>query len=277
MLDEYLKRSSEVSRRYRELEDDGVPSELDRRVLDSAREAVEKPRRWMRWSAPIALAASTVLVVSIVIETGVDKHAVPTSLPAESQSEAAAAKVDEPPAADVPLGGFESETAQKRSYVAPKEVEELSRARRAPVIPGESNPPVMVVPVQPAAPAAEAPPPEPSASAVAASPPPAPVLDESSAIIEESAVAAERADEAKREVQGNVRGEVRSRAPGISSEPTAVRQLAAPNPEVWLESIRQLRRDGKVLQANREWARFREVFPDYPVTDDDIARVPGPR
>ena len=103
---------------------------LDRRVLDSAREAVEKPRRWMRWSAPIALAASTVLVVSIVIETGVDKHAVPTSLPAESQSEAAAAKVDEPPAADVPLGGFESETAQKRSYVAPKEVEELSREAR---------------------------------------------------------------------------------------------------------------------------------------------------
>ena len=90
-------------------------------------------------------------------------------------------------------------------------------------------------------------------------------------------MSAERADEAKRELQGKARGEARSRASGISSEPAAAHQLAVSNPEVWLESIRQLRRDGKVLQANREWARFREVFPDYPLTDDDIARVPGPR
>ncbi|MGH7336920.1 MAG: hypothetical protein ACREI7_05035, partial [Myxococcota bacterium] len=77
-LDEYLTRGSEVSRRYRELDGDTVPPELDRRVLAEARAAASKNqsggRAWMRWSAPVALAASAVLVVSIVIESGVDQQ-----------------------------------------------------------------------------------------------------------------------------------------------------------------------------------------------------------
>jgi hypothetical protein len=300
MFDEYLKRRSEVSRRYRELEDDGVPPELDRRVLDSAREAVEKPRRWMRWGAPIALAASTVLVVSIVIETGVDKHAVQTSMPAAPESQAAAAKIEEPPAADVPLAELEADAVQTQSYVPPAEVREESRVRRAPVIPGESNPPVMVVPVQPAAPAPQsARAPEAAAAAVAASPPPAASSDvnvsgsargssseylqrsneiaRDASVVEEAVVSAQSAEEAKRETQDKARVESRDRASGLSSGSAAARQLAVPNPDVWLETIRQLRRDGKILQADREWLRFRQVFPDYPVADDDVARVPGPR
>jgi hypothetical protein len=75
-LDEYLKGGSDISQRYRELGREDVPSELDRRVLDAARAAVAsgggaRSRSWLRWSAPVALAASVVLVVTVVIESGV--------------------------------------------------------------------------------------------------------------------------------------------------------------------------------------------------------------
>ncbi|MDR2216382.1 MAG: hypothetical protein LBE59_11165, partial [Nevskiaceae bacterium] len=77
-LDEYLKGDSQVSRRYRELGDVEVPASLDRLVLNQAAEAVKRPARsvrparpaWMRWTAPLAAAASLVLVVSVVFQTG---------------------------------------------------------------------------------------------------------------------------------------------------------------------------------------------------------------
>jgi hypothetical protein len=166
-------------------------------------------------------------------------------------------------------------------------VREEPRVRRAPVIPGESNPPVMVVPVQPPVPAPQsARAPESPPASVAASPPPPPSAGVdmqadareaagNAALLEESVVSAERADEAKRETRDKSQL-ARDRA-SLSGASAASHQLAMPNPAVWLENIRQLRRDGKVLQADREWMRFRKVFPDYPVADDDVARVPGPR
>jgi hypothetical protein len=80
-LDEYLKGGSDISRRYREMSGEDVPPpELDRRVLDEARAAVAsggggRSRSWLRWSAPLALAASVVLVVTVVIESGVQNDA----------------------------------------------------------------------------------------------------------------------------------------------------------------------------------------------------------
>ena len=44
------------------------------------------------------------------------------------------------------------------------------------------------------------------------------------------------------------------------------------DPELWLEEIRDLRRAGKVADADREWQAFRKSFPDFRVADDDIAR-----
>jgi hypothetical protein len=90
-LDEYLKGDSDVSRRYRELGHEEVPPELERRVLAAARDAVanegtQRSRSWLRWSAPVALAASVVLVVTVVLERGPDQLAqVPAQAPAEPQ------------------------------------------------------------------------------------------------------------------------------------------------------------------------------------------------
>jgi hypothetical protein len=46
-----------------------------------------------------------------------------------------------------------------------------------------------------------------------------------------------------------------------------------PEPEQWLEDIRDLRRQGKTADADREWQRFTEAYPDFEVADDDIART----
>ena len=44
------------------------------------------------------------------------------------------------------------------------------------------------------------------------------------------------------------------------------------DPEQWLRDIRQLRKENKHGEADREWQRFRNVFPNYQVADDDLAR-----
>lgn len=84
-LDEYLKGGSLVSQRYRELGADEVPDDLDRRVLAQARAAVTKRSHqrsaWMRWSGPVALAASVVLVLAVVIDSGVQQQTIMVSEP----------------------------------------------------------------------------------------------------------------------------------------------------------------------------------------------------
>jgi hypothetical protein len=44
------------------------------------------------------------------------------------------------------------------------------------------------------------------------------------------------------------------------------------DPELWLRDIRQLRKENKQADADREWRRFREKFPEYVVLESDTAR-----
>ena len=46
----------------------------------------------------------------------------------------------------------------------------------------------------------------------------------------------------------------------------------AMDPEAWLKAIRELRKENKQEQADREWQRFRAAFPDYEVAETDAAR-----
>jgi hypothetical protein len=95
-LDEYLKGGSDISQRYRELgRDDVPPPELDRGVLAEARAAVAsggggRSRSWLRWSAPLAVAASVVLVVTVVIESGVQENPALLTQPAAMEKVRAA-------------------------------------------------------------------------------------------------------------------------------------------------------------------------------------------
>ncbi len=57
----------------------------------------------------------------------------------------------------------------------------------------------------------------------------------------------------------------------ISAAAPATAQVYT-DPEVWLKDIRQLRKENKQEQADTEWRRFREAFPNYNVAESDIAR-----
>jgi hypothetical protein len=73
-LDEWLAGESPLSRRYAELGDEQPPAELDRKILASAAEAskvVPLERTTRRWGASIAVAATVLLCVSIVVNLSI--------------------------------------------------------------------------------------------------------------------------------------------------------------------------------------------------------------
>lgn len=128
-LNEYLRRDSAVSQRYRELGADDVPAALDQAVLAQAKAAVanKKPSRWRnvaRWGAPLALAASVVLVVSIVLQPSMQ-----TEL----------SRITVPAAAPLP------QAMEERSVSQPVEAKK-QEAARADVAAESANAPVMLTP-----------------------------------------------------------------------------------------------------------------------------------
>jgi hypothetical protein len=299
-LDEYLKGGSDISQRYREIGSDDVPPELDRRVLAEARAAVAgggaaRSRSWLRWSAPVALAASVVLVVAVVIESPVQDETI----------------------AIQPV----SEVSQERDYAEEyKLLEDRAQARQAE--PQMQN----VAPEQPSAPAPAAAPPAatPSASLSKAErkrADNAPVVEE---VVATAQVASEQsfatapvaADPVTAVQSVSARNEV-ERAAGVAADssakaddssaiqeavvtgarqrrsagrtagprntisgsafrsetrPTADADAEQTDPAKWLEDIRDLRRAGKTAEADRAWEQFSEAFPNFPVAQDDVAR-----
>lgn len=308
-FEEYLQRGSAVSQRYRALDADDVPSELDRQILQRAAEAVRpagnRARTWRRWSVPVALAASTVLAVSIVLESGVMESEAPTAqmtreLPAVPSGPASAAQEpvqelaqEQAPAPQGPADvSTSSEQVREVAPAAPREPAVVTGARvRVPEVQSpraskkaEEREQVAATRTEQSAERADAP-----AAFAPAPPPPAAVPYEPD----------------RSRAQAASRSEPRSAMP-MSPMPVAQRQVAplpdltsmekaasapaglatssAPlgaselerrefsEPEPWLEYIRALRDEGKIEQADAEWQRFRDEYPDYSVADDDHAR-----
>jgi hypothetical protein len=293
-LAEYLKGGSVVSQRYRETAVEAVPPNLDERVLKMAHAAVETggASRWRRrgWVAPLALAASAVLVVSIVIESGVHRgeDAVAVQAPApRAEAPAADASAElalqEQRAAQTFVTS--AEAPQPAAPVAPaeraKEAEKVAadaqRAQRmleqtAQVRAEEQN-----VASPPAALAGESGSAKTDIPAVVVSAP----ARRDAAAVSTSPVAADATEvdqvivtgaEAARDVPRSTgpRNTVRP-ARSRDEEPAAAAE-APRTPEAWLEDIRDLRRRGREREADEEWDRFRKAHPDYAVPESDIAR-----
>jgi hypothetical protein len=313
-LDEYLKGDSDVSRRYRELGRDEVPPELDRRVLAAARDAVAKEgtqrsRSWLRWSAPVALAASVVLIVTVVLERGPQDElvAVPAQAPAEPQPRGLVNDKDDYAAAERKLA--DEVTRQRAGNAQESSPVYIQPVTQAPP-PAFADVPPMPESAPAAVPATKAearpfvPPPDlvveqqsdqtvgqsvavlPQAPAVA---PPAPAEREEMSARESAALSKEEADSATG-VQGISITDTRARrGPGRTAGPrgtisstSGLARESRPaadderadrsDPAAWLEDIRDLRRAGKTADADREWDLFHKAFPDFQVADDDIAR-----
>jgi hypothetical protein len=293
-LDEYLKGGSDISQRYRELGGDDVPPDLDRRVLAEARAAVAgggaaRSRSWLRWSAPVALAASVVLVVAVVIESPVqdetlaiqpasevrqvEEYEPPQQEPAPAATVSSSVRPAAPPPASV------SKAESKRADSAPV-VEEVVVNAQVAREQSFATTPVAVDSV-----AID------SAEAQLAAERPAPaVRTQSTAVrnevdsragLEDSSAKASAATELQevavtgarqRRSAGRTAGP-RNTISGAAFEkrPAADADAEQSDPAKWLEEIRDLRRAGKTAEADAAWERFREAFPDFPVAHDDVA------
>ncbi|MBC7983290.1 MAG: hypothetical protein H7Y02_05475 [Candidatus Obscuribacterales bacterium] len=240
LLDEYLTGASEFSTRYRKLDADEVPSELDDLVLTAGRSSAPEVRshlqRWRRWSVPAALAATVVLTVSIVVNNDAQKLSEPAAeasartqaldgatsqtkpvfIEPAIENDTPAVKLELPPQYNMDSGGALREAVPSAVADNDNSSKKLSKstAEEADV-------------ATPAAPA--------SASAPATIPP--------------------------------ARSELRRAADAVSEK----KQHQA-NPTVWLAHIRELRKLGHTGEANEEWREFVEAYPSYSVDAADVAR-----
>lgn len=253
-----------MSDRYDELHDDNIsalyretravepPAWLDRHVLTAAKAAVESrpvsarppsKRRATRWAVPLGLAATVVLTVGVVrmvresgqFEASLRQEAVRSSAEPAAEADAAA------------TGRAELSAARKLPEAAlpaapPTSAFSLESRTRAPV----ASPPARL--------GDERLPPAPSIAPAAAPPsPPA----KPAARKQESMAPADRE---------------KNDGPGVARPPLeetkaagAADRLHRRSPERWLQEIAELRRQGRIVEADASLAEFRRRYPDHPL------------
>ena len=306
-LEEYLKGDSAVSRRYRELPGDDVPSALDRSILAQAREAVQhsavqpqtddlarvrsRQRRLMKWALPTTLAACALLGVSVVMRSQLP-HA-PVTSKAIVQAEqppapAAAARVEDSKAAPAsdnlvliapPRNAVTefSELATSRDAHAAREREEAKRRESR-----RDAQPTQAARMEAASQRqmAMSPPPPPreeraagQIAPAAPAPLPAPVAKTAMQMPQSSAIESSVRDVTNTNEEHHMQASVQ-RGVADDSDNAMKQQLEsmARPPEEWLEEIRKLRRTGETREADVQWSEFRKLYPDYEVAIGDLAR-----
>jgi hypothetical protein len=299
-LESYLRRESDVSRRYHELEADDVPPQLDAAVIARARAALEPAKRkpaWVKWGAPLALAASAVLVVAIVLEVGVQEEVrmpapqvelTTKAAPAPPAEIAPASQSAEAPRVTADDASANAEAPQQRKATT-------SRARSATSTDREAVAETVVTTSQPFSAPVDAPQAVPQTAHArqaeiantaqvpgqSADQVPGQSADLSRSEHETAQFASGALDSDRRQEQvANVpAGASRSTAITPPVAPVAAPRAPAPSaqaprlaPEAWLEQIRVLRREGKVIEADRQWREFRESYPQFEVSETDAAR-----
>lgn len=238
---------------------DGPPPEIDQKVFAIAREAVRDStvtpiRRRPRWVVPAALAATLVLAFSIVMRMDLPiGDRVTTFDAAQSpamQTESAPARV---PSSENAGQGRDTATAS----TAADSASPAAAAMPAPEAQTDVAPPLRPE-TERSRTAATAKHVAPTYEAKAyAPPPPAP------------ASAAASRDE--REQQASSSGTDLQAAQQVAPAPSSVaankrsvlKAELPRDPNTWYQAIRQLRREGKTTEADREWTAFHEAFPDY--------------
>jgi hypothetical protein len=259
----YIARRSRLSRRYQDLSADFPPKALDDAVLGRARSAIaldrkETPERevYIRWMAPVAFAATVVLVFTVVLQIVIRPAGAPEPLadkPATMDSNAspAAATPDQ-----APQLANESRRSDKIDTAAPAAGKRLSAVPAAP--PG----PVRLERARDeATPAAEKKA-EASQSGVVAND------------AEKSRTARQNVEADRSPVTVTVT-ESRRAMEAMQSVPSMPRPLLEEerrDPQIWLAYIQKLRKGGQAAAADAEMKLFLEKFPDYfrthPLPDD---------
>lgn len=243
-------RDNELSHIYKEGTWPEPSRQIDEAILSASRRAARArhPFVW-RWAPSLALAATVVLTVSLVLRVYQDQPQTvsppipdgrsapilptteppaekPKSVPAPQSAPAPAQK----PAPAASAVALKKEASQaKRSDQARREIQENLRERYQSSPPQELQPEIQPEPMRAPPRANEAP-----------SPPPAQIAPRAAVI------------------SGGDAGAI------------SIRRTDAPerSPQAWLEDIRRLKAEGKPEEAGREIAEFRKRYPDYVLPDD---------
>jgi hypothetical protein len=264
--EEYARGTMPVSRAYRALPDDGPPPGLDAAILAKARAAIgERPaselqqRRWRRIAVPVALAASVVMAIGVVLE--VNKQPQPMQSPEQTSAPAnRKQEVSNSPTTVivVPLNSVTSAPPEVAVQVAPApepsapraeaDTPQQRRERVAESIDQRLNRPM----------------------AMAAAAPP-PVAAGSPAALTGNLVVASPELRQQRANQYAAAADSASMAKAIgtaTAERSAQSEQVQRDPAQWLSAIQALRKAGDAPAADREWLVFRKAWPNYPVPAD---------
>jgi outer membrane biosynthesis protein TonB len=285
-LEEFLAGRSPLSRAWREGEPPETPPELDAKVLDLARAGLRRrPRRLLRWDGPLALVASTFVVLGLAWLTQsrlqppsgearepVSTAVVSTSAPATAADEAR--RQDEPQKPLAPPASPMPQPAPRPAPPAKVAPPRVSAAADAAPLVSEmrsADAPAAAPPVQAEAPApAPAPARDRAAQAVPSPPPPAPMAFPGSAARQAGAAPAPlQTLNQQREAYGRLeaaqaKAEDDPCAAGLASLAAEARS----DPGVWLERIRALRDAGTADTAKAELACFAARHPQAEIPDD---------
>lgn len=295
----YLKRRSV----FPEALDEGPepPAALDQRVLDKARQAIraqaapdhgkQQMARAPRWAMPVALAATILLCLSVVLNISLN-----TNRPAPNPQRMSAARG----AAEKKVAGLTAPqppmVAERTSEMPPPASAPAVAAATVPIAPAQaaraapSVPPAQATTTAPSAPPALAAAAAPSAPARAIAPAPGAAREPSATYGEAMAqaatggvplVASRSAADNAATLEKRADASASGTTPGAPADDRqtdlgensghvtrqAARAAAAgshpTDPKVWLQQIDALRAAGKIDQANTEMHRFRAAFPGY--------------
>jgi Meckel syndrome type 1 protein len=260
-MDEHDPR---LSAAYRAADHPEPSPALDAAILDAARRTVAPARR-RRFAWAVPMATTAVLVLGISLLFSLQREAPETlrevaPLPPQAGSEAA------PPSPPAALADAVEQAAPAERAKPSDKAEQPQAERRGVVEPAPTAVPApparAVVSREASAPAGAAPEPRPfpaeSASVpqpVAVSPPPA--------------AAKAAADQAER-LEAAAPATARTPAPAFSPGMARLKAASPPAdaPELWLQRIRQLLREGRMEEARKSLDELRKRHPDFLVPED---------
>jgi hypothetical protein len=241
-LRDLISASDTLHEQLARLDRSEPPEELDRIVIERARQAIrmpqsDRPIRQLRWAVPLALAATLLISFALVLHQVVPQQ--PAAQPPTAATPQRPADAYAPVAAQARV---EDARADEAGESRPKAREEFQESKTQPV--GA----VSATTRQGTTPAAG---PTPAASRAAESGESA-----TAARVAPSAALAKRENLEREALEGvTVTG-------SSAGEDNANSGLRA-DPDAWMAYIGRLRHAGRSEEADREYAEFRQVYPHY--------------
>jgi hypothetical protein len=261
---------SKVSKRYRQLEREEPPRQLDDAILAAARRAVRTrpaplvvPSGRRRWYFPLAAAAVIVLAVAVTMHVEREQPDAEGMMQAAQEAAPESTVGDARKSARPPVAAARPSEEQAGTPQAPK-----AGAKFEFYAP---DPPLADLQKAPSAPAV----PPPPSSAREAEPRQKPAID-GLARRDEAAPPQAKPAPAPDIARGRVQPQAGARAfhePEARAALGAVGGLMYASPEQWLQGIADLRRQGRHEEADKALAEFRKRHPDYKIPEAMLEKV----